>query len=271
MEIADKSRKEDTSQEAEVLYVSCDGSGCQRDIEIPAEHLVNVTINDVDAMVLTCTPSNIIELVLGRLFTEGFVDTLDDVVSVDLCQHSEHAQVVLREDRASLMGRATEQVNTCCTDTKNLVRRRRMPKMPRRLEAPAIDPNQIFCMARAFANDMPLHATTLGVHSCSLFEGCTQVYSFEDLGRHNAFDKVVGAALMDGADLAKLAVFSSGRIPVDMITKAIRSRIPVLVTKATPTTQSISIAREYGLGLVGRARPDSYCVFSGAELARLAS
>lgn len=263
VEIADRSRSEDLSMPSRALSISRDGFMRECDVEIPVEHVVNVSIDDTPAMVLTCTPRNIIELVLGRLFTEGFIDSVDDVLSIGLCEHSEHAQVILREGHTSLVEQAAEQIDMCCTDTKNLVRRRHMLRMPKHLGAPPIDSGQIFHMARVFADDTPLHTSTLGVHSCSLFKGRQQLCSFEDLGRHNAFDKAVGAALMENVDMTKLAVFSSGRIPVDMITKAIRSRIPLLVTKATPTTRSVAIAREYGLALVGRARPDSYYIFSG--------
>lgn len=263
MEIADKSHDEDLSEENFASIVSQDGTARQASVEIPVEHVVNVTVNDIPTMVLTCTPGNIIELVLGRLFTEGFIDDIDDVASISLCEHSEHAQVALEDDRSPFVVQDTEEVSTCCTDTKNLARRRRMPRIPKNLGKALIDSEQIFCMAQVFADDTPLHTSTLGVHSCSLFQGTNKLYTFEDLGRHNAFDKAVGAALIDGVDMETLAVLSSGRIPVDMITKAIRSRIPLLVTKATPTTHSISIAREHGLALVGRARPDSYCIFSG--------
>lgn len=214
-------------------------------------------------MVLTCTPRNIIELVVGRLFTEGHVDGIDEIASISLCEFSEHVSVTLVDADAKIRTYQAEEVATCCTGTKTVasVGSRRKPMKP--LPQVAIDPEQIFTMADAFAYDTPLHANTFGVHSCALYEGREERYCFEDLGRHNALDKAVGAALMDGVDMGKLAAYSSGRVPEDMIAKAIRSRIPLFVTKATPTARSVEIAKRYGLTLVGKARPDSFAVFNG--------
>lgn len=78
----------------------------------------------------------------------------------------------------------------------------------------------VFAAARAFAEDSPLHKATTGTHSCYLVLGGTVTICREDLGRHNAFDKVVGAALREGIDLRDALIFSSGRLPVDMVMKA---------------------------------------------------
>ncbi|WP_295999717.1 formate dehydrogenase accessory sulfurtransferase FdhD, partial [uncultured Adlercreutzia sp.] len=80
-------------------------------------------------------------------------------------------------------------------------------------------------------------------------------------GRHNAFDKVVGVALREGIDLRDVMVYSSGRLPVDMVMKAIRAGIPILATKAVPTDETIRLARKYRLTLLCQARPDSVLIY----------
>lgn len=234
------------------------------EVEIPIEHTVEVIINDVPSMVLTCTQSHVRELVVGRLFTEGFIQNADDLLSLDMDADERIARAILANADVDCFCDAIKKVDTCGAATRNLVRMAHgaVPLMP--FEPHVVELNQVFFMADIFSNDTPLHTRTFGVHSCSVFKGCEQLYSFEDLGRHNAFDKVIGAALLDRLNMDELAVFSSGRIPVDMVTKAVRSRIPILVTKATPSTRSVEIAQEYGLALVGRARPDSFSVFSGS-------
>ncbi len=76
----------------------------------------------------------------------------------------------------------------------------------------------------------------------------------EDLGRHNAFDKVVGAACAR-ASICGTLIFSSGRLPVDMVMKAIHAGVPILATKAVPTDETIRLAREFDLTLICQARP----------------
>ena len=88
------------------------------------------------------------------------------------------------------------------------------------------------------------------------------LYCCEDLGRHNAFDKVIGRALEDGVDLTRCTVFTSGRIPTDMVVKALRAGVPTLVSKAVPTDITVRMAREYDLTLICSAHSDSLKVFS---------
>ena len=82
------------------------------------------------------------------------------------------------------------------------------------------------------------------------------------IGRHNALDKVIGYALRHQIDLKECMVYSSGRIPTDMAMKAIYAGIPVLSSKASPTTEAIELAKTYRLTLICAARRDRMKVFS---------
>ena len=109
--------------------------------------------------------------------------------------------------------------------------------------------------------DMPLYAATHGTHSCLLMHKGEILRRAEDIGRHNALDKVLGWALMQGIPLEECIVYTSGRIPVDMVMKVIRAGVPVLASKAMPTRESVLLAEEFGLSLIGAARKDSMVVF----------
>lgn len=78
----------------------------------------------------------------------------------------------------------------------------------------------------------------------------------EDIGRHNALDKAVGSTLLAGVPLSECVLYTSGRVPMDMVRKAIRAGVPALVSKTMPTVQSLELAAEYGLQFVcGRKHP----------------
>lgn len=94
---------------------------------------------------------------------------------------------------------------------------------------------------------MPLHEATWSTHSCFLAYKGKIVYSCEDIGRHNALDKAIGYALMHDYDFHECAVFTTGRLPIDMITKVIRAGIPLVASKKTPTAEAVKLAQEYGL------------------------
>jgi len=103
---------------------------------------------------------------------------------------------------------------------------------------------------------LPLYRATRAVHSCFVLHKGEIVFACEDLGRHNALDKAVGCAVLAGLPLAECVLYTSGRVPLDMVRKAIRAGVPVLVSKSMPTVQSAELAAEYGLQLVcGRKFP----------------
>lgn len=102
------------------------------------------------------------------------------------------------------------------------------------------------CAGRCHGAGLPLYRATHAVHSCLLLRAGKILYRCEDLGRHNALDKAVGCALTEGVPLAECVLFTSGRVPVDMVRKAIRAGVPALVSKSMPTVQSLELAEEYG-------------------------
>ena len=109
-------------------------------------------------------------------------------------------------------------------------------------------------LADAMGQGLPLYRATHAVHSCLLLRAGKILYRCEDLGRHNALDKAVGCALTEGVPLAECVLFTSGRVPVDMVRKAIRAGVPALVSKSMPTVQSLELAEEYGLKLFIRQK-----------------
>ena len=104
-------------------------------------------------------------------------------------------------------------------------------------------------MADAFADGSPLHGITFATHSCILAQKDHILFSCEDIGRHNI-------------DLHQCMVYSSGRIPTDMTLKVIHAGIPILSSKASPTSEAIDLAKKYHLTLICAARRDRMKVFT---------
>ena len=209
--------------------ICADGTQREKDEEVITEHFTEVSVNGMPAFRLSCTPEHLTELVVGRLYTEGIITAAEDIKSLFICGEGNIAEVVLNDN-------AEFKPYTGHVDRK-----------------------AVFELAGKFVEDGKLHRTTGGTHSCYIrFEdGTTEI--FEDIGRHNALDKAVGHMLLEGKNPAGAMVFTTGRIAADMVEKTIAAGIPVLVSKAVPTTEAISMARKYGLKIICRAWPDSYC------------
>lgn len=260
MRIIDQSALIEESAAFAALRVKPGESPVAMDYSVQLEHVVRVYVNGVLVMNLTCSPDHIVELVVGRLFTENMIAGVDDIDELWLCEHSTRILVYLVDRETLPGGSAVVDVGTCCTDNRTL------NSLFRREEnLPVLTPipwtaEDVFALTRVFEGDTPMHRRTYGAHSCYLAQGAEVLFCCEDLGRHNAFDKVVGSALLAGIDLTQCTVFTSGRVPTDMLTKAVRSRIPIIVSKAVPTDLAVNMAQEHGLTLICSAHSDSFVV-----------
>lgn len=262
MEITNLFTPEEDTVKHRVRYCypdACDIMGFE---EVLVEHTMDVYINEILTFRVVCSPDHLVELVLGRLYTEGLIKSAEEVESIYICQFATRARVFLRDRKADTSRDYVEQVPSCCTGNKTLNSYFAADEEPEKVVPITWKREQVEQLAREFAEDSPLHARTQGTHSCYLSLGDQILYRSEDLGRHNAFDKVVGEALLDDVDLTQAIIFTSGRIPVDMVQKAIRSHIPVLVTKAVPTNVTIQMAAAYDLTLICQARPDGFKVYN---------
>lgn len=262
MEITNLFVPEEDAIKHTVMHCSPDAPDVMGFDEVLIEHTMDVYINEILTFRVVCSPDHLVELVLGRLYTEGIIKSADEVESIYICQFATRARVFLSNKNADLSRQNVEEVPSCCTGNKTLNSYFANEELPEKIKPIHWERQWIFALANAFAQDTPLHERTLGTHSCFLSVGGEILYRCEDLGRHNAFDKVVGAALLDDVELGQTIIYTSGRTPVDMVQKAIRSRIPVLVTKAVPTDATIRLAREFDLTLICQARPDRFKIYN---------
>ncbi len=236
------------------------------------EHRIVVFIGDRAVMQIVCTPTDLPELVLGRLVTEGYVRDVKNIRSIEICRNGTTATVRMEEpatggDAEAFLGGAgtsdlIETVSTCCTDNRSLYGLLEKDMELQRVPEPVWEESWIRAMNERFKLDTKLHKLTHATHSCFLNLNGEIVYEAEDIGRHNAVDKAVGWALLNGVPLASCIIYTTGRMPVDMVRKVIRAGIPVMVSKEAPTLQGLELAREYGLTLIGNAKHGKMIVYN---------
>lgn len=220
-------------------YLSRDGMRYSETETVLSEHPVCITVNDCKRIQLVCLPEFLVELTLGHLLTEGFISSADEISSLTVSENGEEIQVVLN----------------------NTVQNRPLS---------AVTPvdwraEWVFALADRFAQGMPLHSKTFATHSCFLAKGDSILFQCEDIGRHNALDKAVGFLLRSGLSPESCLLYSSGRMPQDMVRKAIRAGIPTIAAKGSPTAEAIELARRYQLTLICAARQDRLKQFTGPE------
>jgi FdhD protein len=118
----------------------------------------------------------------------------------------------------------------------------------------------------AMGKSAEIFKATGGTHiACLGTESGEMLFEAEDIGRHNAVDKVIGKALLGGRDPGDLILCSSGRLSSEIVLKAVRARIPVLVSRSAPTSRSVELAEEFLVTMVGFARGGRMNVYAHPE------
>ena len=236
----------------------------KRSRELAQEHPLSVYLNETPVYRMVCTPTLLPELVLGRLLTEGVIDAVSEVQALRFCNQGLRARVFLNHPPEVQPG--AEPIPSCCTGNRTLTQLASSQKMPKKLTPIAYDPSWISRLAACLTTDMPLSRQTRATHGAFLMQDGEVLVAAEDLGRHNALDKAVGWAMNRDVDLHRCLLFTTGRMPVDMVQKAIRAGIPVLCSKARPTLEGVLLAKEFGLTLLGEADEKTYTVYhNGGE------
>ena len=230
------------------------------------EHVLDVFLNESHTLRVVCTPNMLSELVLGRLLTEGYIHSAENVEALYVCDQGRRAQVLLKKmaELPDLKGKqaVVQEVSTCCTDTCVLSEAQRRYRTMAPLPAVEWEGNWIWRLLDRFEKDTRLHQLTHATHSAMLSRGDELLFEAEDIGRHNAVDKVIGAAVKQGVDLHACILFTTGRMPVDMVRKAVMARIPVMVSKEAPTCEGAELAKTYGLHLIGNVKNGKMIVYS---------
>ncbi len=230
--------------------------------DVLMEHVLDVYINETLTMKLISTAQYLTELVLGRLLTEGIIFNKEDISLIYVCEHGSRAKVLLKDMERHPSGKYVELTPSCCTGNHvwNDIYEKKRP-LPK-VRAWVWDPEGVWNLADAFHEDQPLHARTHSTHSAYLWYQGSISFRCEDIGRHNAVDKAIGYAMRENYDLHQCMIFTSGRVPTDMLVKFIRAGVPVCVSKEAPTAEAVQLAKLHGVTLICNVRAGRMDIFT---------
>lgn len=211
-------------------------------------------VNGESAVTWMCTPDQLPELVIGWLFGEGYIDTRADLLSLRPCAFEpgfwatvprERYETVEGTERRRVLASGCGAVTTILGSLSNVPRRTTTPTIPDLAHTRKLF-KELFSLGARY-ND------TGGIHAAALTDGETLLAHAEDIGRHNAVDKVLGAMLMAGRRPEDLILLVTGRISGELAFKAARARLSVVATPSVPSSLAVDIAKAAGMVLVGRA------------------
>lgn len=233
----------------------------QRPIAVEAP--VAIEVNGLGYAVLMATPADLEDLAYGFLRSERLIDRPEDVLEISI-HFAENGQVLRAWLREDLLERVTDRVRHRVSESscglcgiENLQQALRpLPRITSHSEA---NDAAIFAALKALDGLQPLNERTGSVHAaalCNLYGSVTLVR--EDVGRHNAFDKLLGAMQRGGMDWDSGFALLSSRCSYELVEKAALANCPMLVALSAPTSLALERAQQCGLRLAVLARSDSY-------------
>ena len=224
---------------------------------------INIFVDENHFVTIMASPKNIRELAIGHLLGEGAIRTLEDIeqVSVKGMNVNLRTKAGIRTEIA----KSPKPISTACGTSRDII------ELLGELDIPELKPTKF--KAKNILNSFgslqlcsKVFKRTGGTHAAALFTKDGRLkFCVEDVGRHNAVDKVLGKGLIEGADFTRSFLVSTGRLSADMVIKCVRAGIPLIASKAAPLGSGILAAEMSGLTLVGFLRGSQLNIYAHPE------
>ncbi|MGI3166820.1 formate dehydrogenase accessory sulfurtransferase FdhD [Pseudooceanicola sp. 200-1SW] len=251
------------------------GQGGAREITraLPEEWPVALVYDGTTQAVMMCTPQDLADFALGFSLSEGLIRGAEEIRDFELVEHetgsecrfwlvAERGEALTRRRRA-MMGPVG--CGLCGIDSLDQA----MRPVPQVGPGPRFDAAEIAGATAALRARQPLHDQTRAVHAAGfLLPGQGLVLAREDVGRHNALDKLIGALTRAGLRPADGAFVMTSRLSVELVQKAAQTGCTTLIAVSAPTAQAVRLAQGAGLTLAAFARGEGFDIYAHAERIR---
>lgn len=223
---------------------------------------LTISVGDKELVTLLCTPEDLKDLVRGFLFTAGFIKKANNIKKIILNQERWTAQVTLNNDtqREDLIFRRLYTPG--CGKGILFYNAFDFMHKDKNVSHYTVRRSHISALLTDFKKRSLIYLKTGGVHSAAIADDKSIVVFKEDIGRHNAIDKVIGKMLLENDSFEDRIVITSGRISSDVILKIQKCKIPIVISMSAPTDQAVRHARQMRITLIGFARGNRMNIYS---------
>ncbi len=274
--LTDPERLEEAIIESPRATWSAGGTTIARDLDVlVVEEPLEIRLANAPLAVVMRTPGADLDLATGFAITELIVAGPEDIERVSHCDQGEHADNVVRivtRPQVDIDAKRFQR-NLYSTSSCGICGKRSIEQAMR--EAPEMKANVTFEAATLcelpgrLREAQPVFAVTGGLHAAALSnQDGRLLHVREDIGRHNAVDKVVGAAARAGFDMGPACLVVSGRASYEVVQKALAARIPAVIAIGGVSSLAVELARRARMVLVGFARSGRLSIYAGAERIR---
>lgn len=249
----------------DVLKIRYEDSSVEED-SIITEYPFTIFLNGKEFLTLLCTKQSLNYLVVGFLISEGLIDGKEDIEKLEIDEEKGTGHIETKK-KSNLMEKlyGKRTLTSGCgkgTVFYSVVDSFKSKKVDQDFK---LDVESVKELMRKFNRYSEMFLETGGVHSCALSDGKDIEVFADDIGRHNALDKIIGEAVMRDIDFSDKVVITTGRISSEIMIKIAKRGIPAIISKSAPTQLAIDIAKDLGITVVGFARGQKMNIYTNID------
>ncbi len=245
-----------------ILKIDGENKNIVEDIVV-LEYPFTIFVDGKEVITLLCSPKSLKYLAVGFLYSEGFIEGYSAIDDIQIDE--EKGRAYIRLNATGIFNEKLQEKRTIASsgakgsmfyDMLDFLKSKKIR------EPLDISIYEIKKLMETFNKSSELFYTTGGVHACAICNNNNIIYFEEDIGRHNALDKVLGRALVEDMNLKDKMVLISGRVSSEMLIKAAKREITVVVSRSAPTSLAVHMARELNIALIGFVRGEKMNIYS---------
>lgn len=236
--------------------------GTRRTRGMPVERPITLYMNDVEVATVQATPEDLAEMAVGFMLSEGLLTDRDEFTGVEVDRKRGMVYVATDERVPDDLVFKTRYVTSGCgkgITFSSVGHARGLEKITSDM---TVESELLYEYMGQLARGAQQYRDTGGTHACGLARDGKVVYVREDVGRHNALDKLLGRAWLDAVPSTDAVLLTTGRISYEMAVKAAKAKVPIVVSRTAVTDLAAEIAEELGITLVGYARGGKLVVYT---------
>ena len=230
---------------------------------VAGEFSLTIVLNSQELVTLLCSPTKLEYLATGFLCAEGWIKSKDEIRKMIVDDHRGVVRVETEGDKEPAAEPLFKRLITSGGGRGVSSYSAADAQSPAKVESPVeLAASAVFSLVGEFQQRSPVYRTTGGVHSAALCDTKSILVFSEDIGRHNAVDKIFGECLLKDIPTAGRIMITSGRISSEILLRVAKRDIPVIISISAPTDLAVRLAADFGITLVGFVRGKSMNVYT---------
>ena len=222
------------------------------------EYPLRLRVNGRELATLVCSPHQLNFLLAGFFRLQGFIDSLDDILSMGVCDDYGLAEMRIRTELPERL--QPTLTSGCGTGIAYNLPQNLLDIFQQRTRSYSSE--ALFLLMKDLQTEAEQYRNHGGIHSAAIGGSEGLLLYAEDIGRHNTFDRLAGQALFKGIDLQDKMLVTSGRVSTEMVAKAARLGVGLIASRTSPTDKAIDLCEQAGITLVGYLRGHSMEIYS---------